>query len=52
VLFVQPQLDILVLHIPPGITAAASLILTADSLVTVRFLTETGDITFTVRRWA
>ena len=26
--------------------------LTADGLVTVRYLTETGDVTFTARRWA
>lgn len=52
VLIIQPRLDALIPHIPPGITAAALFLLTADGLVTVRYLTETGDVTFTARRWA
>ena len=52
VLIIQPRLDALIPHIPPGITAAAQFLLTADGLVTVRYLTETGDVTFTARRWA
>ena len=51
-LIIQPRLDALIPHIPPGITAAALFLLTADGLVTVRYLTETGDVTFTARRWA
>ena len=52
VLSIQPRLDALIPHLPPGITAAALFLLTADALGTVRYLTETGDVTFTARRWA
>ena len=54
VLFLQPLLDTLISAIPPMLTLAAMLLITADGLVTVRYLVQTGDVTFTVlrRKWA
>lgn len=50
VLFIQPTLDELIAGIPPEVTLAAMLILTADGLFTVRYLVQTGDVTFTAPR--
>ena len=53
VLWIQPTLDALIAAVPPEVTLAAAVLLTADSLVTVFYLLQTGDITFTARRkWA
>ncbi len=49
VVLIQPVMDDLIAAIPPEATLAAMLLLTADSLVTLRYLTQTGDVTFTAR---
>ena len=41
-------LNALIPAIPPGLTLSAMLLITADSLVTIRYLLLTGDVTFTV----
>lgn len=46
-LWIQPLLDALIPAIPPGLTLTAMLLITADSLVTVRYLLLTGDVSFT-----
>lgn len=50
VLFIQPALDTLNSAIPAALTLTAMLLVTADGLVTVRYLAETKDVTFTVLR--
>ena len=50
VLFLQPLLDALIPAIPPMLTLSAMLLITADGFVTVRYLVETGDVTFTALR--
>lgn len=47
VLWIQPALNTLIPAIPPGLTLSAMLLITADGLVTVRYLLQTGDVTFT-----
>ena len=49
-LFIQPTLDALIAAIPPVLTLSAMLLVTGDGLVTVRYLAETKDVTFTVPR--
>ena len=51
VLLVQPSLNVLIAGIPPEITLFAALLLTADSLITLRYLEQVKDITFTALRW-
>ena len=47
-LWIQPLLNALIPAIPPELTLSAMLLITADSLVTIRYLLLTGDVTFTV----
>ena len=49
-LWIQPLLDALIPAIPPGLTLTAMLLVTADSLVTIRYLLLTGDVSFTAPR--
>ncbi|MBE6962505.1 MAG: hypothetical protein E7445_08660 [Ruminococcaceae bacterium] len=48
VLVIQPVLDMLIAAIPPIWTLSAMLLVTGDGLFTVRYLTVTKDVTFTV----
>ena len=50
VLVIQPVLNMVIAAIPPVVTLSAMLFVTGDGLVTVRYLVETKDVTFTVPR--
>lgn len=50
VVLVQPVIRDFTAAIPPEATLAAMLLLTADALVTLRYLAQTGDVTFTAPR--
>lgn len=47
-LFIQPTLNALISAIPPTLTLSAMLLIAADGLFTVRYLVNTGDVTFTI----